>query len=120
MTVSNIPLLMYTTVGKSLQISKEILNIVMIMHSKDYFDGENNRDHEILTINENFDSRGITYVIKMLKQSHVLTYSTHDGPVHFFALRLQRKINMQLISKLISFHLEKIDFSTCYILQGWP
>ena len=58
------------------------------------------------------------YVIKRLKQSQVLTYLTYDGPVHFSVLRLKRTINIQFISKLISFHLEKMYFSTCYILQG--
>ena len=31
---------------------------------------------------------------------------------------LKEKINIKFISKLISFHLEKMDFPTCYILQG--
>ena len=31
---------------------------------------------------------------------------------------LKEKINIQFISKLISFHLEKMVFSTCHILQG--
>ena len=30
-------------------------------------------------------------MIKRLKQSQVLTYLTHDGPVHFSVLRLNRK-----------------------------
>ena len=57
-------------------------------------------------------------MIKRLKQSQVSTSLIHDGPVHFSVLRLKRKNNIQFISKLISFHLEKMDFSTCYILQG--
>ena len=43
-------------------------------------------------------------MIRMLKQSQVLTYLTHNGPVHFSVLRLKRKIIIQFISKLISFH----------------
>ena len=30
-------------------------------------------------------------MIKRLKQNQVLTYLTHDGPVHFSVLRLTRK-----------------------------
>ena len=55
-------------------------------------------------------------MIKRLKQSKVLTYLTHDEPVHFTVLRFKRKKAFNLFQNL--FHLEKMDFSTCYILQG--
>ena len=55
---------------------------------------------------------------KRLKQSQVLTYLTHDEPVYFRVLDLKERIDIQFISKLISFPLEKKDFSTCYILKG--
>ena len=59
------------------------------------------------------------YVIKRLKQSQVLTYLTYDGPVHFSVLRLKRTINIQFISKLISFHLEQnVLFDMLYFTGG--
>ena len=58
-------------------------------------------------------------MIKRLKQSNVLTYLTHDGPVHFSVLRFNRKISIQFISKFISFHLEKMGlFDMLYFIRG--
>ena len=57
---------------------------------------------------------------KRLKQSQVLTYLTHDGPVYFRVLDLKERIDIQFISKLLSFPLvEKGLFDMLYIEGGY-
>ena len=58
-------------------------------------------------------------MIKRLKQSKVLTYLIHDGPVHFSVLRLERKYKHLTYFKtyLVSFR-ENGLFDMLYFAGG--